>query len=92
MQLNCFVKKNVHIEGISNEPVLYINRVSGSSIFVPNGCHMYASEKFSPRLGIEMPVIIIQFFNITKRAHLCCIHLVYYAPEFIMLGSEYTRV
>ena len=45
-------------------------------------------KKFSPRLGIEMPVLIIQFFNITKRAHLCCIHLVYYAPEFIMLGSE----
>ena len=43
-------------------------------------------KKLSARLGIAVPVIIFWVFHITKRAHICCSHLVYYAPALLTVG------
>ena len=44
-------------------------------------------EKLSTKLGIAAPVIIIQVFRTTKVAPPYCIHLEYYAPDLLMIGS-----
>ena len=47
-------------------------------------------ETLSTGLGIAVPVLIIWVLHMKKRAHLCCIHLVDYAPDLIMVGSAST--
>ena len=67
-----------------------MSRVGGISIFGPNGCHPYDAEKLSSGLGIVVPVLIIQVLHIPKRAHICCLHLAYFAPVLIIVGIAST--
>ena len=44
----------------------------------------------SAGLSIAVPVLIIQVFHMTKRAHTCCLRLLYSAPAFLIIVISYT--
>lgn len=69
-----------------------MSSVRGSLIFSPNECHHNAAEKFSDRLVIAVPVLIIRFFHISNRSHPCCIYLADYASAFLMVVSASTSL